>query len=110
MVIEQLVTQRRLVQIHGNPPEQREIPLDPIVLARDGRELGNLAVTIGRPELVTLDEVEDSAWIATAAAIGAPGGLTDWQMLGMDYVTAARLLQDALGAPLYGLMIGQNGM
>jgi uncharacterized protein len=75
-----------------------------------GRELGNLAVTIGRPELVTLDEVEDSAWIATAAAIGAPGGLTDWQMLGMDYVTAARLLQEALGQPLYGLMIGQNGM
>jgi DUF917 family protein len=75
-----------------------------------GRELGNLAVTIGRPELVTMDEVDDNAWIATAAAIGAPGGLTDWQMLGMDYVTAARLLQEALGAPLYGLMIGQNGM
>lgn len=75
-----------------------------------GRELGHLAVTIGRPELVTLDEVEDSAWIATAAAIGAPGGLTDWQMLGMDYVTAVRLLQEALGQPLYGLMIGQNGM
>ena len=75
-----------------------------------GRELGTLAVTIGRPELVTLDEVADDAWIATAAAIGAPGGLTDWQMLGMDYVTAARLLQEALGKPLYGLMIGQNGM
>ncbi|HVW68356.1 MAG TPA: DUF917 domain-containing protein [Steroidobacteraceae bacterium] len=75
-----------------------------------GRELGTLAVTIGRPELVTLDEVADDAWIATAAAIGAPGGLTDWQMLGMDYVTAARLLQEALGAPLYGLIIGQNGM
>jgi hypothetical protein len=75
-----------------------------------GRELGNLAVTIGRPELVTLDEVDDRAWIATAAAIGAPGGLTDWQMLGIDYVTAVRLLQEALGEPLYGLMIGQNGM
>jgi len=75
-----------------------------------GRELGRLAVTIGRPELVTMDEVDDNAWIATAAAIGAPGGLTDWQMLGIDYVTAARLLQEALGAPLYGLMIGQNGM
>lgn len=75
-----------------------------------GRELGNLAVTIGRPELVTLDEVDDDAWIATAAAIGAPGGLTDWQMLGIDYVTAVRLLQEALGEPLYGLMIGQNGM
>ena len=75
-----------------------------------GRELGNLAVTIGRPELVSLDEVDDVAWIATAAAIGAPGGLTQWQMLGMDYVTAVKRLQEALGKPLYGLIIGQNGM
>ena len=75
-----------------------------------GRELGHLAVTIGRPELVTLEEIEETAWIATAAAIGAPAGLTEWQMLGIDYVTAVRLLQQALGAPLYGLMIGQNGM
>ncbi|MBP6562601.1 MAG: DUF917 family protein [Neisseriaceae bacterium] len=75
-----------------------------------GRELGTMAVTIGRPELVSLDEVADDAWIATAAAIGAPGGLTDWEMLGMDYVKAASLLQEALGEQLYGLIIGQNGM
>lgn len=75
-----------------------------------GRELGTLAVTIGRPELVSLDEVDDDAWIATAAAIGAPGGLTDWEMLGVDYVKAVQLLQDALGEKLYGLIIGQNGM
>jgi len=75
-----------------------------------GRELGTAAVTIGRPELVTMDEVPDDAWIATAAAIGAPGESTQWQMLGMDYVKAARLLQEALGEPLYGLIIGQNGM
>lgn len=75
-----------------------------------GRELGTLAVTIGRPELVTLDEVDDDAWIATAAAIGAPGGLTDWEMLGVDYVKAVQLLQDTLGEKLYGLIIGQNGM
>lgn len=75
-----------------------------------GRELGTMAVTIGRPELVSLDEVADDAWIATSAAIGAPGGLTDWEMLGMDYVKAASLLQEALGDKLYGLIIGQNGM
>lgn len=78
--------------------------------AHHGRELGSLAVTIGRPELVTMDEVADDAWIATAAAIGAPGGLTDWEMLGMDYVNAVRLVQEALGEPIYGLIIGQNGM
>ncbi|WP_126282200.1 DUF917 domain-containing protein [Burkholderia stagnalis] len=78
--------------------------------ADHGRELGTLAVTIGRPELVSIDELPDDAWVATAAAIGAPGGLTDWQMLGTDYVKAAQLVQDALGAPLAGLIIGQNGM
>ncbi|NWB31921.1 DUF917 domain-containing protein [Pseudomonas gingeri] len=75
-----------------------------------GLELGRLAVTIGRPELVSLDEVPDDAWIATAAAIGAPGGLTDWQMLGVDYVKAVQLVQQELGAPIHGLIVGQNGM
>ncbi|MDR3399478.1 MAG: DUF917 domain-containing protein [Pandoraea sp.] len=78
--------------------------------AEHGRQLGTMAVTIGRPELVTMDEVPNDAWIATAAAIGAPGGLTDWEMLGIDYVKAAQRVQDALGESLYGLIIGQNGM
>lgn len=75
-----------------------------------GYELGRAAVTIGRPELVSIEEIDDQAWIATAAAIGAPGGLTDWQMLGIDYVKAAQLLEQRLGEKLYGLIIGQNGM
>jgi uncharacterized protein len=77
--------------------------------ADHGRMLGTAAVSAGQPELVSMDEVPDDAWIATAAAIGAPGGTTDWQMLGVDYVKAVQLLQEALGEPLYGLMIGQNG-
>lgn len=75
-----------------------------------GRDIGTAAVTIGRPELVSMDEVPDDAFIAIAAAIGAPAGTTEWQMLGVDYVKAVELLQEALGAPVYGLMIGQNGM
>ena len=63
----------------------------------------------GRPELVTIDEAPEDAWIATAAAIGAPAGTTDWEMRGVDYVKAVQLVQEALGAPIYGLMIGQNG-
>jgi DUF917 family protein len=78
--------------------------------AEHGRELGTLAVTAGRPELVSIDEAPNDAWIATAAAIGAPGGLTDWEMLGVDYVRAVELVQKALGEPIYGLIIGQNGM
>jgi DUF917 family protein len=78
--------------------------------ADHGRMLGTAAVTIGHPELVSIDEVPDDAFIATAAAIGAPAGTTEWQMLGVDYVKAVEMLQDTLGSPIYGLMIGQNGM
>lgn len=74
-----------------------------------GRMLGTAAVNAGLPELVSMDEVPDAAWIATAAAIGAPGDSTAWQMLGMDYVKAVQLLQRELGEPVHGLMIGQNG-
>ncbi|MFS3137602.1 DUF917 domain-containing protein [Gluconacetobacter sacchari] len=74
-----------------------------------GRMLGTAAINAGEPELVGLDEIADDAIIATAAAIGAPASTTDWQMLGVDYVNAVRLVQKELGAPIYGLMIGQNG-
>ena len=77
--------------------------------AEHGRMLGTAAVNAGTPELVSMDEVPDDAFIATAAAIGAPAGTTRWQMLGVDYVKAVELAQRELGAPIYGLMIGQNG-
>jgi DUF917 family protein len=72
--------------------------------------LGHEAMAAGRPELVSIDELPEDAWIATAAAIGAPAGTTEWEMRGEDYVRAVALLQEALGAPLAGLIIGQNGM
>jgi uncharacterized protein len=77
--------------------------------ADHGRMLGIAAVNAGEPEIVSMDEIPDDAWIATAAAIGAPAGTTQWQMLGVDYVKAVELAQRELGAPIYGLMIGQNG-
>ena len=77
--------------------------------ADHGRMLGNAAVSIGKPELVGIDELEDDDWVATAAAIGAPASTTPWEMRGVDYIKAVELLQDALGAPLAGLMVGQNG-
>ncbi|MBW9091154.1 DUF917 family protein [Rhizobium wenxiniae] len=74
-----------------------------------GRMLGYAAVSIGRPELITIDELEDDDWVATAAAIGAPASTTAWEMQGVDYVKAVQLLQDALGEKVSALMIGQNG-
>jgi uncharacterized protein len=74
-----------------------------------GRMLGRAAVSIGRPELVSIEELADDAWVATAAAIGAPASTTKWEMQGIDYVRAVELVQDALGAKIAGLIIGQNG-
>lgn len=77
--------------------------------ADHGRMLGTAACRIGKPELVSVDELDPDAWVATAAAIGAPAGTTAWEMQGIDYVKAAQLLEKELGARLAGLMIGQNG-
>ncbi|MDQ0563161.1 DUF917 family protein [Rhizobium mesoamericanum] len=77
--------------------------------ADHGRMLGYAAVNIGKPELVSIDELNDDDWIATAAAIGAPASTTPWEMQGIDYVKAVQLLQDELGETLSGLIIGQNG-
>ncbi|RWX80888.1 DUF917 family protein [Neorhizobium lilium] len=77
--------------------------------ADHGRMLGYAAVSIGRPELITIDELEDEEWVATAAAIGAPASTTPWEMQGVDYVKAVQLLEDALGEQVSALMIGQNG-
>ncbi|WP_366653496.1 DUF917 family protein [Fodinicurvata sp. EGI_FJ10296] len=77
--------------------------------ADHGRMLGNAAVSIGKPELVSVDELDDADWVATAAAIGAPASTTPWEMRGVDYIKAVELLQDALGEPVAGLMVGQNG-
>jgi len=77
--------------------------------ADHGRMLGRAAVSVGKPELVSIDELGPDDWIATAAAIGAPASTTPWEMQGIDYVKAAQLLQDELGEKLAGLIIGQNG-
>jgi uncharacterized protein len=77
--------------------------------ADHGRMLGYAAVNVGKPELVSIEELNDSDWIATAAAIGAPASTTPWEMQGIDYVKAAQLLEKELGEKLSGLIIGQNG-
>ncbi|URK87400.1 DUF917 domain-containing protein [Rhizobium sp. RCAM05350] len=77
--------------------------------ADHGRMLGYAAVSIGKPELVSIDELDDNDWVATAAAIGAPASTTPWEMRGVDYVKAVELLQEALGEKVAALMVGQNG-
>lgn len=75
-----------------------------------GMEIGTAAITVGRPTLVSVDELPDDAIIITTTAIGAPAGTTDWQMLGKDYIRAVELVQEKYEGKIVGVMTPQNGM
>ncbi|GAE06318.1 hypothetical protein JCM10914_2469 [Paenibacillus sp. JCM 10914] len=74
-----------------------------------GLEIGGAAVGIGRPKLVSVDELPDDAIIITTTAIGAPAG-TEWEMWGVDYIKAVQLLMDHYDGKVVGVMTPQNGM
>ena len=73
-------------------------------------EIGGAAVTMGQPKLVSVDELPEDALIITCTAIGAPAGKTDWQMLGVDYIKAVKLLIENYDGKIVGVMTPQNGM
>ncbi|WP_336785804.1 DUF917 domain-containing protein [Paenibacillus sp. MMO-177] len=74
-----------------------------------GLEIGGAAVALGRPKLVSVDELPEDAIVLTCTAIGAPAG-TDWQMLGKDYIKAVQLVQERYEGKIVGVMTPQNGM
>lgn len=76
-----------------------------------GLEMGTAAVSISPVKLISLDELEDDDIVLTQTAIGAPGGTTDWQMLGKDYIRAVELVIDKHPRPdkIKALMTPQNG-
>ncbi|MFS0856284.1 MULTISPECIES: DUF917 domain-containing protein [Paenibacillus] len=74
-----------------------------------GLEIGHAALSIGRPKLLSVDELPDDAIILTCTAIGAPAG-RDWQMLGKDYIKAVQLIIENYDGKIAGVMTPQNGM
>ncbi len=73
-----------------------------------GLQNGGVAVKLGRPYLVAIDDVPADGIIVTVSAIGAPAAPT-WQMFPRDYIRAFELLQAHLDAPVVGVMTAQNG-
>jgi DUF917 family protein len=73
-----------------------------------GELMGDLATRVGRPVLVTADELPDDALIATVTAIGAPAS-PNWEIRPLDYVRALELLIEAVGRPVDAVMTAQNG-
>src|SRR5947209_3872981 len=69
------------------------------------RAQGRAALDYGGFEFATLDELDPSALIITATAVGAPGfakPLISWR----DSVEAARLLIEKIGRPIAGVICG----
>ena len=73
-----------------------------------GLQNGRLAVTLGRPQLVSIDELPDAGVIVTISAIGAPAA-PDWEMWPKDYLRAFELLRREVDEPIVGLINAQNG-
>jgi DUF917 family protein len=73
-----------------------------------GMLVGTTAVQYGSPRLVTLDELEPDAMLATVSAIGAPAAV-GWEMRPGDYVRALELLMEAVDEPIVGTVTAQNG-
>lgn len=77
-----------------------------------GLQNGRLSVTLGRPKLVSIDEVPQDGLIITITAIGAPAS-DDFEMWPKDYIKAFELVREAaqalLGRPVVGVMNAQNG-
>ncbi|GGR25731.1 DUF917 domain-containing protein [Deinococcus ruber] len=77
-----------------------------------GLQNGRLAVTLGRPVMVGIDDVPQDGLIITISATGAPAS-DDFEMWPRDYIRAFELVRDAAqeqtGLRVVGLMNAQNG-
>lgn len=73
-----------------------------------GRRNGLLAVELGTPELVDLDDLAAGATLVTVSAVGAPAAPTACA-LPMHYVRAVELLREQGPTPIDGLISNECG-
>jgi DUF917 family protein len=74
----------------------------------EGLQLGQLAIEVGRPRLVNLDELGDEAILVTVSAVGAPSA-RDQYLEPVHYVQALQVLIEHLDEPVAGLITNENG-
>jgi DUF917 family protein len=74
---------------------------------REGQALGKLALSVGEPQLLELDELDDDTSIVTVSAVGAPAA-KDQCLRPMHYVRALELIR-ANGIEIGGMITCENG-
>jgi len=73
----------------------------------EGEKLGELALAVGIPTIVSLDELQDDAIIVTVSAVGAPAAKEQF-LKPIHYVKAIQLIEEA-GVKVDGLITCENG-
>jgi DUF917 family protein len=74
----------------------------------DGMQLGRLALEVGHPRLVTIDELDDDATIVTVSLVGAPAA-PDKYVKPVHYLRALELLSERMGGKIDGIITNENG-
>jgi DUF917 family protein len=75
---------------------------------KDGLEISRLALEVGSPYIVELDELPDEATVVTVSLIGAPAA-PERYLKPIHYVRAVELLVDGAGIRVDGLITSENG-
>lgn len=74
----------------------------------EGLKIGRLALEIGQPKLLSVDEFADDDLLVTVSMVGAPAA-KDQFVLPIHYAKALELLMQKLGRPVKGLNTNENG-
>lgn len=73
----------------------------------EGRRLGRLALELGVPTILNLDQLPEDSLILTVSAVGAPSA--DQHPIPSYYVKSARIMMDHLRGEIRGLMTNEIG-
>lgn len=73
-----------------------------------GMKRFNIAVSLGNPTLVSLDDLNDDDLVITASAVGAPAA-KDRFFMPVDAIRAMELVQQKINKPIAGIITNENG-
>jgi len=74
----------------------------------DGLQIGRLALDVGQPKLLTVDELSDEDLLVTASMVGAPAA-KDKFVKPVHYSRALEILSQKIGKPIQGIITNENG-
>ncbi|GAX91745.1 DUF917 domain-containing protein [Effusibacillus lacus] len=74
----------------------------------EGLQTGKLALEIGQPTLLTVDELQEDDLLVTVSLVGAPAAKEKF-VKPIDYAKALDILSKKIGKPIQGITTNENG-